>query len=70
MVERWIREHNDTRFEQLEHPGYTNYTGIRTIGRGYAEYVNKYVACLVDGLVLNYTVAKVAAGSGVPATLQ
>lgn len=59
MVERWIRDKNDTRFEQLEHPGYANYTGIRTLGRGYAEHVNKYVACIVDGLILNYTIAKV-----------
>lgn len=59
MVERWIRDRNDTRFEQLEHPGYKNYTGVRTLGRGYAEHVNKYVACIADGLILNYTVAKV-----------
>ena len=59
MVERWIWDQNDTRFEQLEHPGYGNYTGVTTLGRGYAEHVNKYVACIVDGLILNYTIAKV-----------
>ena len=59
MVQRWIMYNNDTRFEHLRHPGYGNYTGVTTLGRGYAEHINKYLACVVDGLILHYVVSKV-----------
>lgn len=60
LVERWINKGiQPVLFEQLKHPGYTNFSSSRTIGQGYAEFTNKYTACLVDGLVFNYTVAKI-----------
>ena len=50
---------NDSRIRILEHPGYTHFKQSRFLGRGFASELNRYVACITDGLHLNYTIAKV-----------
>lgn len=52
----------DTRFEVLPHPGYgTNLTAIKSapnVGANFANSLNKYLAVITDGLIYNYSVAK------------
>lgn len=59
MAHRWIVRKHDRRFAMLDHPGYTHFNENPFIGRGFALQLNKYCACLTDGLHLNYTIAKV-----------
>lgn len=47
----------DARFEQQEHPGYNN-PDPETLGARFAARLNSYLACVTDGLIYNYTVAK------------
>jgi hypothetical protein len=59
MVKRWVKQRGDPRFVILDHPGYENFQGSPVVGRGFAMQLNKYAACLTDGLHLNYTIAKI-----------
>lgn len=59
LVERWIAGKRDPRFVLLGHPGYSRFNGSSVTGRGYASQLNRYAACVTDGLHLNYTIAKV-----------
>jgi len=43
----------------LDHPGYASFRDNPFIGRGFALQLNRYAACMTDGLQLNYTVAKI-----------
>ena len=57
LVESKIRS-GDDRFVQQDHPGYGGKYDPRTVGRGFGAILNAHLACVTDGLTLNYTVAK------------
>ena len=48
----------DRRFVQHRHPGYEGRYDPAAVGRGYARILNRHVACITDGLIFNYSVAK------------
>lgn len=56
MVAKWS---DDQRFVVLSHPGYTHFQGSTHIGREFALQLNRHIACMTDGLHLNYTIAKI-----------
>ena len=63
----------DTRFVQHEHPGYlAHYDASKDYGVGasYGCLLSRHLAAIVDGLFLNYTVAKVCSGLIVCSTLS
>ena len=49
----------DERFSLHRHPGYGPRKDDASIGRSYASLLNSYLACITDGLVFNYTIAKI-----------
>ena len=60
-----IHEKNDTRFVELKHPGYSkedwkksSQEGHGRVGVDFAAHLQGHLACITDGLILNYTVAK------------
>ena len=57
-VEAMMRA-GDTRFVQHRHPGYAGGYGGAGVGADYAARLNGHLACITDGLTLNYTVGKV-----------
>lgn len=61
MVARRIHFANNSRFEKLPHPGWSNFSHVRTLGAGYARHMAQYAACLTDGSAFDYVVAKVGA---------
>ena len=66
MVRRLVREHSDPRFVELAHAGYvpldrteTNSSAVGKVGLAFSQYMNAHLACITDGSILNYTVAKI-----------
>ena len=49
---------NDTRIVQHVHPGYGPFPS-NAVGAGFAALINQHLACLTDGLILNYSVGKI-----------